>query len=58
MEQYSIEASTAPRQQALNNSGSGLGLAIVKWIAESHHGDVALASQPGAGSVFTVTLPR
>ena len=38
--------------------GSGLGLAIVKWIAESHHGAVALTSRPGAGSTFTVTLPR
>ncbi|HLI83131.1 MAG TPA: heavy metal sensor histidine kinase [Bryobacteraceae bacterium] len=34
----------------------GLGLSIVKWIAESHHGVVELASQPGAGSTFTVRL--
>jgi heavy metal sensor kinase len=40
------------------NGGFGLGLAIVKWIAESHHGEVALATHPGAGSTFTVTLPR
>jgi heavy metal sensor kinase len=38
--------------------GFGLGLAIVKWIAESHHGTVELASSPGMGSTFTVTLPR
>ena len=37
--------------------GFGLGLAIVKWIAESHHGAVELASEPGAGSTFTVRLP-
>jgi heavy metal sensor kinase len=40
------------------DGGFGLGLAIVKWIAESHHGSVECASQPGAGSTFTVTLPR
>jgi heavy metal sensor kinase len=40
------------------NGGFGLGLAIVKWIAESHHGEVALVTTPGAGSTFTVTLPR
>ena len=40
------------------DGGFGLGLAIVKWIAEAHHGAVELASQPGAGSDFTVTLPR
>jgi heavy metal sensor kinase len=48
-------ADTARSRQ---DGGFGLGLAIVKWIAESHHGDVALATNPGAGSTFTVTLPR
>ncbi len=37
--------------------GFGLGLAIVKWIAESHHGEVRLSSEPEHGSEFTVTLP-
>jgi two-component system, OmpR family, sensor kinase len=47
--------------RARNGSGSGsfgLGLSIVKWIAESHRGAVELASQPGAGSTFTVRLQR
>jgi len=48
-------ADTARSRQ---DGGFGLGLAIVKWIAESHHGAVALATTPGAGSTFTVTLPR
>jgi heavy metal sensor kinase len=48
----------ADKARSRGNGGFGLGLAIVKWIAESHNGAVELASQPGAGSVFTVTLPR
>jgi heavy metal sensor kinase len=40
------------------DGGFGLGLAIVKWVAESHGGAVGVRSQPGAGSTFTVTLPR
>jgi len=39
------------------NGGSGLGLAIVKHIAAAHHGDVAVWSQPGRGSTFTIRLP-
>jgi heavy metal sensor kinase len=48
----------ADKARSRGNGGFGLGLAIVKWIAESHRGVVELASQPGAGSTFTVTLPR
>jgi two-component system sensor histidine kinase BaeS len=40
------------------DGGFGLGLAIVKWVAESHGGSVGVASEAGAGSTFTVTLPR
>jgi heavy metal sensor kinase len=39
------------------DGGFGLGLSIVKWIAESHNGSVALASEPAVGTTFTVTLP-
>ncbi len=37
--------------------GSGLGLAIVAAIAEAHGGTVALSSDAGQGSVFTIRVP-
>lgn len=37
--------------------GSGMGLAISRAIVEAHHGTLAVTSQVGHGSVFTVSLP-
>ena len=37
--------------------GSGMGLAISRAIVEAHHGKLTVTSQPGQGSVFTVSLP-
>ena len=48
----------ADKARSRQDGGFGLGLSIVKWIAESHNGDVVLASRPGSGSTFTVSLPR
>ena len=39
------------------NGGTGLGLSIVKHIAAIHGGDVAVWSQPGRGSTFTIKIP-
>lgn len=36
----------------------GIGLAMVQWIAEAHGGSVAVESELGEGSIFTVTLPK
>ncbi|HVO79200.1 MAG TPA: PAS domain S-box protein [Terriglobales bacterium] len=37
--------------------GTGLGLSICKAILKEHGGNVEVASGPGGGAVFTVTLP-
>jgi two-component system, OmpR family, sensor histidine kinase SenX3 len=37
--------------------GSGLGLNLVLRIAEAHGGKVAVTSEPGKGSTFTLALP-
>ncbi len=36
--------------------GTGLGLAIVRQVAESHHGEISVASTQGEGTVFTLRL--
>jgi two-component system, OmpR family, sensor kinase len=38
--------------------GSGLGLAIAKTVAEAHGGTIQVASEPDAGTTFTVRIPR
>lgn len=45
------------REQRFKAEGTGMGLAIAKVIVEAHGGVLSVVSQPGSGSVFTLTLP-
>ena len=49
---------TGSSQSSGAEGSFGLGLSYVKWIAEAHGGSVALSSEPGEGSTFTVRIPR
>jgi signal transduction histidine kinase len=37
--------------------GTGLGLTVVKGIIEEHRGSIAVESEEGRGSTFTIHLP-
>jgi two-component system NtrC family sensor kinase len=39
------------------DSGTGLGLSVLHGIVEQHGGRVAVKSEPGRGSVFTIDVP-
>jgi len=47
----------ADPSRARESGGAGLGLAIVRQLVEAHGGRVEVASEPGHGARFTVTLP-
>jgi signal transduction histidine kinase len=40
-----------------SSGGAGLGLAIARGIVEAHGGRIAVRSQAGRGTVFTLTIP-
>jgi heavy metal sensor kinase len=47
----------ADKARSRNRRGAGLGLAIARWITDMHGGNIVVESEPGAGSIFTVSLP-
>jgi signal transduction histidine kinase len=43
--------------RARDSGGNGIGLSVARAMAESHGGTIEARSQPGKGSVFTVSIP-
>jgi two-component system NtrC family sensor kinase len=41
-----------------DTKGVGLGLAVVYGIVQRHEGTISVASAPGAGTTFTIEIPR
>jgi two-component system cell cycle sensor histidine kinase PleC len=44
-------------QHSKTQQGTGLGLALTKSLVELHHGVLQLTSEPGVGTLASVTLP-
>ncbi|MEE8271209.1 MAG: HAMP domain-containing sensor histidine kinase [Alphaproteobacteria bacterium] len=62
IEPASIGKAMTPFQQvdselSRNYDGTGLGLPLSKALAELHDGKLAIHSEPGRGTIVTVTLP-
>jgi len=47
-----------PNAVAAGIQGTGLGLHLSRGLAQAQGGDIEVTSRPGAGSTFTLRLPR
>ena len=47
-----------PFYSTKGETGTGLGLAMVQGIVRRHAGEIEVTSQPGAGAMFRIFLPR
>ena len=45
------------RSRSRSTGGAGIGLAIAQELVRAHGGHIEVASEPGKGSLFTVSLP-
>jgi heavy metal sensor kinase len=41
-----------------SEGGAGLGLSIAQWAVSVHRGTIEVKSEPGAGSIFRIRLPK
>lgn len=48
----------ADKSRSSENGGVGLGLSIAQWIVNEHHGNITVSSTVGAGTIFTIQLPK
>jgi signal transduction histidine kinase len=51
---YRGDPARSRRTNSEGVDGAGLGLSIAKWIADAHHAEIALTSEPGAGTRVSV----
>ena len=54
---YIFEPFYRASTESTNQSGAGLGLSLARWIANAHGGEIAVDSEVGIGTRFTVLLP-
>lgn len=57
LEKIFVRFYTVDKARSRRLGGAGLGLSIVKTIVEKHEGEIAVSSELGRGTTFTLRLP-